>query len=483
MNTLMLKLIRYRPDQQTQAVVPGRVRLSRLRWVATRTGVPLERGFICGRGPAAVLLAVVSLIASECASRVSRPPDQPIINKMFDVVPANSPQTPTHDLDLYIDGSESMMGFAKKPNSRYQAVVGHVLDNAGAGQYRMSRFKFSTNIENIDNLPTNEILAESFYHGADTPLSQLLERVAKNPVRIAIIVSDMVQSDKGKDVGDLSRAIGLLAEKHMELLLLGFRSSFEGPYVPENRLGGAVGKFTLKVPAGLPNTGRPFFVFVIAPDRPSLESVKNLILGGANAVQTFSPTESPIANARVDIVSVPKAEAIWNKYSTPEQKPLSSGGVRQYGSFREYNAPRGKDSPLQLRLSGVVRIPFESAKDLKAVVRRASFQTGRPAEKPAEADVPVKFEENTGQEQLSVTITYPFRRPASHVWDVYEIKIYPAEGGLRVPTWVRNWSTTQDDRPEFGNRTFKLESLVKAMIVAITERNAFCEQYIAVGRD
>jgi hypothetical protein len=115
--------------------------------------------------------------------------------------------------------------------------------------------------------------------------------------------------------------------------------------------------------------------------------------------------------------------------------------------------------------------------------RRATFGRGGARGAPAEVKPPAVFEGPSGAEDLQATLTYTLPRPASGTWDVYEFRMYPGRGNLIPPRWVRNWTTDADESAAHGNRTFQLALLVEAMIRGITEKNVFCEQYIAVGRD
>ena len=435
----------------------------------------------------AALAAALFLSLSGCGSSASGghgPPDRAAVNKAFQPVVDVGPPAPTRDLDVYIDGSESMKGFLAIPDSRFPAVVRHVLDHASTANYKLARYKFSSAINSVDSLKTSDILAEGFFNGADTPLSGLLTRIGEHPDRISVVISDLVLSDVGAEQKDLVAALSRLAAKHMEMRLLAFRSNFIGDYYPENRPNGPrVQKFHLEAKEGLPNTGRPFYLFVLAPDRGSLDLLQNYILQSASAPQTFSPTEAPFAIEKIEFRPAVPAEAIWNPFSRAEVITAGSGAVRQYGSFREYKAPKDKESPLRLQLSGALRTPFESLQRIHFRVRRAAYRAGRFPEPPAEVELPVTFEGGPTQSALSMKATYALRRPEAGGWDVYEIRMSAGEGNLACPQWVKNWSTEADDKPTNGNRTFQLALLVESMIRSITEANVFCEQYISVGRN
>jgi hypothetical protein len=429
-------------------------------------------------------LALLTLLTEAgCGRRLASPPTQEAINGYFAVTADRSAERPSQELDVYIDGSASMKGFVHTPGSHYVSVVSNILERgSSAAQYpAVARFRFPgsqrQDVERVD-VHVGDILSESFYSGTDTPLSRVLDHIAANNGNIAIVISDFVESDKLADENALQDSFRRLAAKHREMRLLGYRSNFDGYYYPENRRNGGA-PFQIAAREELPNTGRPFYVLVVAPDRASLDSAQGYVLDGTGPAYSFTPTESAVAAAKA---SLAKEQVAWNDFADADSKTLRSGATRTYGSFREGRAS-GNDSSLRLDVSGDVRAPLRRVERIRAVIRHGVYQKGRLQERPADVELAVKVSGKSDGDSAQLNVTFPFPRPSAGNWDVYEAKFYPGDANLSPPVWVRNWSTDSDELERNKNRTFRLASLVETMIHAITEKTAIFEEYISVGRN
>ena len=440
---------------------------------------------IARRALYALLPLSILFSGAACGRRLAQPPSQTAIDQYFGVLAEKSQDRPSQDLDVYIDASASMKGFVRKPLSRYASVVRQIMEHGtSSAQYSVTRFRFPgaqrAEVDRIDSSHVSDLLSESFYNGGDTPLSRVLDRIAESGHRTALVISDFVESDRLVDESALQDSFRDLAIKRREMRLLAYRANFDGYYYPESRQGG--GAFRILAREDLPNTGRPFYVLVVAPDRPSLESVQSYVLDGTGFQFAFSPTESAIGSAKTTLAET-KAQAGWSWFANPTEQLLSSGAPRDYGSLRESKYGNGNRA-LRMQIAGDVRAPFLHVEKIRAVIRRGVYQHGRLDGKPAETEVPLTVvaggKPADGHIQLALSFSFP--RPAVGSWEVYEAKVFPGGASLGPPPWVRGWSTDADELEPNKNKTFKLASLVETMIHAVTERTTIFEGYLALSR-
>lgn len=370
-----------------------------------------------------------------------------------------------------------MRGFVSSPDSHFRRLVRHVLNTGTTGQFDLLAYKFSTTVESVARLSEAEILDPGFYNGADTPLSGLLDRIAGQPRRVAVIVSDMVLSGKHANSLDLVKALQRLAAQRRELRLLGFRSSFSGEYYTES---GARQTIRLNLSQNLPGTGRPFYLFVVAPNRESLDGVQKYMLEGAGAPQSFSPTDSPLETRDSEFDPESRRESVWNQKADTEKTVEPSGVSLHFSCFLQVKRPGGGESPLRVRFQTVTRVPVGNPANLGITVRKSSFTRGEFSA-PAECSLPVKvnFPDKSGNMFVSYTMPHPASTAA---WDVYQVRVRGGDGNLLPPLWMQEWNTEDDVRPSNGNRTYQLALLAEAMVRAISEQIVFTEHYVVVGR-
>ncbi len=138
-------------------------------------------------------------------------------------------------LDIYLDDSGSMRGFATRPESNYLRVLQGTLLAATAAPFDLSVYPLSSKSP-VPPAPMNQFSKASFYEKPDTPLVDLVSRIAQKPDHTAIVISDLVQSERqqNQDIQALIRVLRQLVEMRSEIRLFAFRSDFVGDYYPES---------------------------------------------------------------------------------------------------------------------------------------------------------------------------------------------------------------------------------------------------------
>jgi hypothetical protein len=219
----------------------------------------------------------------------------------------------------------------------------------------------------------------------------------------------------------------------------------------------------LTIDESLPGSGRPFYLLVIAPNRESLDRLYSYVLNTAGAPVTFGPGEAAIAVNKI-VSPVPGEPIVWIPHVNPQQ-----------------SSDANQDDPLSFRVTALQTVPVEGLRRLQYRIRKATYAQNHFGNAET-VTLPVTAEGTTAKEELEFRVTIRLPRPMPGTWDVYQILWKPGEGNLRVPSWVNDWTTEDDSTPKSGNKTFRLSLLVEAMMRAITEDAAFCEQYICLGR-
>jgi hypothetical protein len=382
----------------------------------------------------------------------------------------------TADLDVYVDNSGSMRGFVSDPESNYSRLIREMLQAATANQFNLQVIRFSEGFQRVDKLPLGVLQSPEFYNGKDTPLTELLRRLAESPNRSTIVISDLVQSEKTADSVELVKALGGLAKIFPEMKLLAYRSSFAGSYFPESRRKKS-GVFPLTVEQTLPGSGRPFYLLVVSPNQKSMKRLWDSVLSRMPAVEAFDPTSAPINLESSDLVADGPWGSIWSLYSPATLKEAQSGR-RLDAAYSIAKAIDETSVVLPVAFQTKLNLPLRRPGGLGLDVHRATW-TGKAFGAPTEAEIPLQGEfDKAGKLRLRLSL----RKPEVNTWDVYHIKISPGQGNLNPPAWIKDWDTEDDSDAATGNRTFQLKLIAEAMTNAITERVVFCQHVLSIGR-
>ena len=172
------------PKKRQTGSIPGKRAEAPRENNANKEPVPGSTNKTRLRGCWAVI-AVAVLACTACSKHAAFPrPEE--LDKVFHNA-AEPSEGLVRDLDVYIDGSGSMLGFVRASMNRYHAVVAEILnDSADTGRLSVKRFRFpaaggrGTSVS-VSNMHVAEILSPAFYYGGDTPLGKLLYEIAGRP--------------------------------------------------------------------------------------------------------------------------------------------------------------------------------------------------------------------------------------------------------------------------------------------------------------
>ena len=434
---------------------------------------------------AGCLLALAGVMAGCGGSPPSFvPQSEEIVNAFQAKPPAEAAGDPRPALDFYVDSSGSMKGFAAYTGSKYTTVVLSVWHKLTTAQYEVNGYQFAKGFDRLGRNVEAQLISPDFYSGEETHLTELLHRIAEHIRRgeISVVISDMVESQQDLKQMDLVRDLSkLLADRRPEMLLLGFRSGFNGTYYISMGTGGT---YPLRLSEGAPGRGRPFYLLVFAPNQASLETLRKYPLTGLGEEASFQPTLPPLVIAEPAFVAAHTPPLFWTRFRKPE--PVATDGFSSASIHRlvESASPQAAGSTLEFRFTAEPHVPVLDPRRFTFTVEKVAFQKGKRREKPAAARV-VKVSVSPVGKPDGSAFALNFAqlpRPAADSWDVYRVQMRAGKGNLGTPSWVEDWSTPNDQSYRASNRTLYLDVLVESMVRAITENVVFSDHFIALGR-
>ena len=201
------------------------------------------------------------------------------------------------------------------------------------------------------------MIAPGFYSGAETHLTEIFKRIEEHIRRgeITIVVSDMLQSAEDFKQMDLIRELSkLLADRRPEMLLLAFRSGFNGPYYVSMSAGGS---YPLRLQEG-PGQGRPFYLLVFAPDQASLEMLRKYALTGVGEEASFQPT-LPLAidKDKPEFMAAQTSPLFWSRYQAPELVVTERLSPASLERLAESASSGAGGSGIEFKFTGKPRVP------------------------------------------------------------------------------------------------------------------------------
>lgn len=415
--------------------------------------------------------------AVSCDS-VPIPPSESVIAREFKVPTSlGTSGAAADDLDIYIDGSQSMQGFTANRQSNFCTMVSEIMLQSEAAQFHLTTYKFASDIAKLSDPSLSELQSPDFYKGSDTRLAALLRAIDSRPDHSAVIISDLVQSEPGSDSQALVEELASIGASTRQLDLIAYRSSYDGIYDPEYKSGGHPGKIKLSLSQRIPDQGRPFYLLIIAPNTASLDKIKGHLIAHQPALREFDATQVPIRIKSIGLNNNSPQVAPWELYS--RFTPLT-GNTDAFATGFLWQGAESSATMVELPLTLDVdsQTPIRQADRLDLKVDRADWNRGA-FDQIQQVTIPLSEGPVDGNH---LQVTFTLDKPAKGTWSTYFIRIGSGEGNLDIPKWVLEWSTDDDSTLNNGNRTYELRLLALAMVNAISERKESGEWILKVGR-
>jgi hypothetical protein len=203
---------------------------------------------------------------------------------------ANSGTSGKYKIDLAIDGSASMAGFAKTGSSRYNKVL-ELLDNitlANPGQVEYVRV--AENLKKMSRAEFQQAKTEQFYNGKTNKIADVLETTAPKTDKLVMVVTDLQQDD-----GDTKQATKKLIDNYLQIpgygvAIWGFKSEFDGLVYPPNS------SSPYPYLAANLETGHPFYILLVGKVSVINDFTKQfrsqggaILADSGNQLSVFSP--------------------------------------------------------------------------------------------------------------------------------------------------------------------------------------------------
>lgn len=359
------------------------------------------------------------------------------------------------DIDIYLDATTSMEGFAINDLSVYSQFLDQ-LEASALTTWKKADTRFYRFGQAIQPVERNRFLSaksdHSFYHEKGIFLQTYIDSVVQrtDSKRLSVVITDLFQNE-----GDVNTMATQFKEKcfsqGVEVGIIGAKSEFSGTVfdVPS-------------FPKGFPLTTneRPFYAIIFGnkynmelmfdalKTKPFVKEDQFLIIS-SNIMQSFDVT---LAKDR-------KSVAVTNKKARTEIPNSFDFGMKEEGKDARFN--------LSVNMSRNMRCPGFNAGNIELLVFQKSIneQKAQDTDSVLSADVSIEDVKVTGNKLTGNLVLKNDQPPGNYSYLVY-LKLNPLNG-LVLPTWVKRFST---DNPipntPSASQTYNLEKLCDRLLTA-----------------
>lgn len=372
-------------------------------------------------------------------------------------------------IDLYIDATKSMSGFAKNTQSIYNKFLEELETTVGVGwkSADIRFFKFGTKIKEIDRQVFRTSNAEYFYLEPGifekTNIDQVINQTDSS--RLSVVITDLFQTE-----GDINSIVQQIKERcfkrGIQVAILGIKSEFDG-WVYD--VGPGVVPYKLKSTGENADTYRPFYALIFG-DPLNIEQLFNNLKS-----QPFVKEENFLVLSRyllnkVDMRLTKSRESRGlNTRSKSKQEQAFEIKLRQEMLFK-FDMKKGNNEgawDAEITFERNARTPDFRTEDIELVVYKKS---SLPGQKDVSSDSilsdditlnSVNRENGRLKASLGLKLAEP---PGNYAYLVY-LQCASIDG-LWVPQWVRDFSSPNPSAKNDSFKTLNLEKFVNDLIRA-----------------
>lgn len=360
------------------------------------------------------------------------------------------------DIDIYLDATTSMEGFAVNNSSVYSQFLDQ-LEASALTAWKKADTRFYMFGQTIQPINRNKFLSaksdHSFYHEKGIFLQTYIDSVVQHTdaKRLSVVITDLFQNE-----GDVNTMATQFKDKcftqGVEVGIIGIKSEFNGtvfdvPYSPH----------------GFPLTTneRPFYAIVFGNKynmelmfdalkvRPFVKEEQFLIVS-SHIIQSYDVT---LAKDR-------KSTAITNKKARTEVKNSFDFGMKEDGKEARFDLSidmnRNKRCA-DINAGSIELVTFK--KSINQHDKQASSDSANSNDITIEN---MKVDGNT----LKCTLALKNEQPAGNYSYLVYLKMNPLNG-LVVPAWVKQFSTvTPIPNTPSASQTYNLEKLCSRLLMA-----------------
>lgn len=412
---------------------------------------------------AALVIAVVTIIAFAIRTRqpLPAPPSADMLAQYFGIpssLPVTSPDSIS--IDLCIDVSPSMSGFATRTSTRFLQTILRLVESSLSARLPVLVRRMDEALSAGQPPDLVRLVEPGFYQSGTVDRSGITTGLSL-PLTgrsVLVIVSDFDEPAANPPYHALRAAMLTALATRPFAMFLAFRSGFDGPVFPVDP---SRASFDAHLP-NIPNwVGRPFYVLALAPDARALRQFRSQV------VSMLEPDEYFVAGGEVAQCMALTALSLP---SGPEG-PASS----EERELKRINA--SQDSPwlatfvqttatsTALRLDLGARVLWKSVVDKPpnvafSVVGVRFGARGNPV--PLSTTAARCSLRQARVDSLNFRVIVP--KPPNKSWDAYRVVARAASPPTQLPGWIGDWNTEQDHSRADLHKTYGLRQVVHAVL-------------------
>ncbi|MCL5097181.1 MAG: hypothetical protein M1608_06595 [Candidatus Omnitrophica bacterium] len=422
-------------------------------------------------------LLIFAIVLQSCSTKPAIPDFDKVLDGFGSERPVDKPESLSMEANIFVNLAQSMKGFAITSGSNYRRVLEGVLAETTAQQYALQKFRFAGGaVSAADNFTAAHFLDPTNYTGASASLGLLLEQVVRQRQyeRINIIVGDLAEPDGTPGHPSVAPSLRALASKGVEVVLLGFRSAYQGEY-PASAIACANRRLQMQANQSLPGSGRPFYILAIAPNVASMNRLSRAVLEKLRPQVSFTPSSNPVFLESGALNPQPKISILDRT-----QRKKDYGTTRRF--YSSFAVPSGREE---------ITLPFKwvttNVFDVDPAKLSFEIKSARPGKagqfaQSTNDQLQVKASEDPNAGPGNMLFEYSLRPPDTSSFVVFLVQMRGGVGNLQLPRWVKDWSTEDDCGTATANRTYHLKLLGDALMSNFAQDTVFAEHYIAIRR-
>jgi len=371
-----------------------------------------------------------------------------------DVVGTPYKKTEQISIDIYVDATTSMEGFAVNNSSRYSQFLDQ-LEASGMSAWKKADikfFKFGQIIKPIDR--TQFLSAKNnldFYREPGIFKNTYIDSVVKNTdsKRLSVLITDLFQNE-----GDVNTMVEKIKEKcfanNIAVGILGIKTDFKG----------TVYDVPGRPSYPLTTNERPFYAIVFG-NNDNLESLfdalKTKPFVNDNQVLIFS--KYIIESFKVSMIKTRESKFVNKKAATADVYNVFDFSMKKEGKEARFD--------LELDLRRRNRSPDFLEKNLEIIAFKKATTDSKPASQDSVAtnDISIENIKRNGDKLSATLILHNEDGPGNYSYIVY-LKANELSG-LQTPKWIKDFSTDEPvPKTASENKTLNLDKLCTTLLVA-----------------
>lgn len=379
-------------------------------------------------------------------------------NKIYysdtEIVGSQFKKTDQINIDIYIDATTSMEGFAVNTSSKYSQFLDQ-LEASGISAWKKADIKFFKFGQIIKPIDRNQFLSAKndlqFYKEKGIFKDTYIDSVVKNTdsKRLSVLITDLFQKE-----GDVNTMVEKIKEKcfanNIAVGILGVKTDFKG----------TVYDVPGKPPYPLTTSERPFYAIVFG-NNENLESLFDALSTKPfiNKDQILIFSKYLVQSFNVTLTKTKESKFVNKKAASADIHNLFDFSMKKEGKDARFD--------LVLDITRRNRAADFNEKNLEIISFKKSSQNATSGNKDSIStnDISIENIKRNGNKLTATLILNNNDEPGNYSYIVY---LKPNELlGLQTPKWIKEFST-EDPVPSTASAslTFNLDKLASRLLLA-----------------